>query len=83
MPFGSTRKERAFHGSKKRSRLIEFDNKIVDRETRKLRMVRLMAQRLTSRYELEAYLTKTEDPILRAAVRTMVLSFRPDLKEYR
>lgn len=74
---------RAFQGSKRAGRVADADRAVVDHERHKLRKVRLLAQRLTSIYELDAYLTKVDDVERRAAIRTLILTFRPDLKVTR
>jgi hypothetical protein len=69
-----------FQGSKKAGRLAAAEDRTVGREKRKLRQIRLLSQRLSSIYELDAYLTRVPNPEMRQSIRTLILTYRPDLR---
>lgn len=69
-----------FQGSKKAGRIFSVEQRNLDKVKKKIRKVRLLSQRLGSRYELDAYLTQIGDLELREAIRTMILAFRPEFK---
>lgn len=72
-----------FQGSKRKGRINSAEDREVRRVRARLRKIRLLAQRLTSEYEVEAYCQKIGDETLRSAVKKMIYSFRPDLRRYQ
>lgn len=69
-----------FAGSKRAARTNRLETRESRRFRKRLRKLRLLALRLTSKYELDVYLRDIPDMEVREAARKLILTYRPDLK---